>query len=109
MHQYFLIIGDALQIIGMGSVILYAPFARTWSRAIWVPFIASFVWCAFRMTIIEVYREPYDSPWIVVLALPVVCAFYACIARILKLLIFMIPFLHRLEGRFRTRLSRKVS
>lgn len=93
---------DLLQTIILLLVVVYAPFSRTWRGAIGVVFFVSAIWGILRIVVILAFGEG-SPPLIAFLAMPFFTAVYAAIARSVKMLLFRIPFLERIEHRYLTR------
>jgi len=76
-------------IIGIASIcsIIYAPFARSWLRAIIVSFGTTFAWSALRIAMTIFFKEPDSPPLMGFIVLPFFIAVYAVIARSIKILI----------------------
>jgi hypothetical protein len=92
--------GDFIAIVAAAALILYAPFAKSWGRALGTVFLLWFLWSLWRMILIVTFREP-TPPMIGFVLAPFVWVFYAAVLRAIKLLLFKIPSLARLEERVR--------
>jgi hypothetical protein len=105
-HGILVVVGDILLVVTAASFILYAPFARSWRRALGVPFAIAFIWGALRAGTIVVFGEP-SPPLIGFVALPFFCALYAAAARLFGKLLKQIPFVRGVTERFRAQWVRK--
>jgi hypothetical protein len=92
--------GDFIAIVAAATLILYAPFAKSWGRALGAAFLLWFLWSLCRMILIINFREP-TPPMIGFVLAPFVALLYAAVLRGIKLLLFKIPFLANLENRVR--------
>jgi hypothetical protein len=97
---------DVLGVVMSAAMLLYAPFARTWIRAILVVFVLAFCWSLLRSVTIIAYRE-FMPPLMGFVVLPFFAVAYACAFRGVKLLLFKIPFLAKFESAIRARFTRK--
>ena len=80
----------------------YAPFAKTWMRALLVQFALGFCWAAVRMMSVMFFNEE-SPPGIFFVIVPIEYLVFASIARCLKLLLFKRPALKALEEKLRLR------
>src|SRR5260221_14523680 len=90
--------------LGVVSVVLYAPFAKTWIRALLVPFALLFAWGVIYVTTIFYFNED-SPPGMFFVATPFFAVLYAAIVRGAKLLLFKLPPLKILEEKVRFRLA----
>jgi hypothetical protein len=101
------ILADTLKYSAYAATIFYAPFAKTWFRALLVPFILMLSWGVVRE--ISIFSFPEDSPpGIYFFVVPLEYPVYASIIRGLKLLLFRLPVLRGLEMKLRSRFTTKV-
>lgn len=91
MHHALLIIGDILGYLTVGGVILYAPLAGTWRRALLVPCVLSVAWGGVRVITILLFREPCP-PLIGFAVLPLLYMLGAAALRAGKELLLRISF-----------------
>jgi len=104
MHYLIDLVGNLLQEAIDLVVFVYVPFARSWRRA-WICVLAvSCAWSAVRIVAITKFREEMP-PMMGFFVFPLFAVAYAGIARMVKMLLFKIPFLSRLEQRFLSRFS----
>ena len=101
--QHFLwILADALKYSAYIATIFYAPFAKTWFRALFVPFIFTFSWGIVRG--ISIFSFPEDSPpGLYFFLMSVQSILDAAIIRCIKLLLFKITTLKVFEEKLRLR------
>jgi hypothetical protein len=71
--------------LGLACVFVYSPFAKTWRRALWVPFVLVAIWGALSLVRIIAYRED-SPPGFGFIAAPFMAAVWAAATRCLKIL-----------------------
>jgi len=103
MQEFLRIITTGSTVLVLASILLYAPFAKTWTRALAVPALLYL----FASLIDGIYyilfaSNEVDPPGIAALAF-LVCVLFAAVARSIKLALFTVPVLKRLEERIRGR------
>jgi membrane protease YdiL (CAAX protease family) len=82
----------------------YAPFAKTWKRALLVQVCVAFAWAVTRM-MAEIDFHEEALPGIVYVMSMIALVVLAALARFLKLALFRIPALKRFEENLRTRFA----
>jgi hypothetical protein len=95
-------LADILKYSAYAATLLYAPFAKTWVRALAVPFILISAWGLVRVISIFEFRED-TPPGMYFVILPFLYLIYASIVRGAKLIVFKMPLLHSFEERVRER------
>jgi hypothetical protein len=99
--QHFLsLVSYGLICFAYVAIVFYAPFAKTWFRALAVPFILVFSWSIVRLICILNFDEN-SPPGIYFLIVPFEYLIFASITRGIKLLLFQIPFLKSAEEKIR--------
>jgi hypothetical protein len=106
--QYALwILADVLKYAAYAATIFYAPFAKTWLRALLVPFVLALGWGVVRE--VSIFSFPEDSPpGIYFFVVPLEYPIFASIIRGLKLFLFRLPVLKSLEMKLRSRFTTKI-
>ena len=87
------------------GLVLYAPFAKTWKRALVTQFALASAWSVTRM-VADIQFDEDAGPGIVYVVIPLESVMLAAIARTLKLSLFRIPTLKRFEQRVRSPFAR---
>jgi hypothetical protein len=83
------------------ALFVYAPFARSWRRALLVQLLLVGGWAAFQWTgTLRFGEDAAASLYLLVLAETLM---FAVVTRTLKLLLFRLPALKALEARLRSR------
>jgi hypothetical protein len=104
MHLLFLILERIITVLTLGLILFYAPFAKTWIRALTVPVALIIMGILVTEFTIVAFKE--ESPPGIGFALaPFACALFAAIARVIGYVIFKIPILKRLEEDVRAKLG----
>src|SRR5882724_942974 len=97
---------DALGLIMIVAVFAYAPFAKTWNRALAVQFVLGFCWAGLRVMTVIVLKEDFP-PGIIFIIVPLEYLAYASITRTLKLLLFKLRILKTFEEKLKGATVRK--
>lgn len=100
------IVGYLIQLFIILTMVVYAPFSKSWLKAICSVFIVSTSWVLVRAVSILLFNES-SPPLLGFVVLPIACVFYTVIIRGIKCLVFMIPYLHRLEQRVNNFIAKK--
>jgi hypothetical protein len=100
--QYYL--PTTLGLLMSVSLFVYAPFAKTWIRALAVQFLLGFCWAGTRLTSVIVFKEE-SPPGVFFIIVPLEYLVYASITRGLKLLLFRLPVLKAFEEKLRLRFA----
>lgn len=99
--QHFLYYSAAVFGLLVGvSPFVYAPFAKTWMRALLVQFSLGFIWALIRLMSVICFNEE-SPPGIFFIIIPLEYLVYASIARGIKLLLFKLPMLKAIEEKLR--------
>jgi hypothetical protein len=77
----------ALALAGNTSIFAYAPFAKSWKRALVVPSVLALAWSITRCQA-DVYYDEDAGPGIFYVIVPLEAVMFASIARTLKLFLF---------------------
>jgi hypothetical protein len=104
MHLLLLILEQTVTILTFVSILIYAPFAKTWKRALVIPFAIAAVGSSISAFASAVFIENTPPEIFYVLA-PIICAVCAAISRVIGYVIFQIPVFKRLEERVRAKLG----
>jgi hypothetical protein len=107
MQPFLWILADVVKYSAYVATAIYAPFAKTWARALVVPFILVFAWGVVREVSIVRFRED-TPPGMYFLMLPFLYLVYASVMRGLKLLLFRLPVLKAFEQKIRSRFTRTL-
>ncbi len=99
---------DILAYVMYAAILFYAPFAKTWRRAIAAVLFVSASWSLLRMFTIIAYRED-TPPMFAFVVLPFFTVAYGCALRGVKILLFKIPALAALESRLRAKFRNEKS
>jgi hypothetical protein len=97
--------GDFIQVLLLFLVVLYAPFAKTWKRAAVVVVATTVVWSICRVITIILFNEN-SPPMIGFVMMPFLAAFYAFVLRLIKGVVFCIPWLKKIVKSTRDRISK---
>ena len=87
MYNFLLIISILLQIAILLCIILYAPFSKSWWRAIGVSFSIALAWVVLRFVMIFNFREPDVPPLMGFFFVPPFVTAFAIGARAIKVAI----------------------
>ena len=98
--------GDLLVVVVGVIAFLYAPFARSFIKALGIVFISAFCWSFLRIAAIIAFNEPCP-PVVGFMVFPFFVAIYASIAKAVKTIVFEIPYLAKMEERFLERFAWK--
>lgn len=101
MQHVLWLLAAVVGILAMASVVVYAPFAKDWLRALLVPFLLTSLWGILRLLAILVFREE-QPPMMGFVILPPLFSAYAATARALKLILVRSPKLSKLEEKTRS-------
>lgn len=104
MQRFLWILADIVKYSAYLATAVYSPFAKTWGRALAVPFILVCLWGAIR--VISIFRFHEETPpGIYFLILPSLYLVYSSLIRRLKLLIFKWPPLTAFEESVRAKIK----
>ena len=99
-------VSDALGYVTLAAAILYSPFARTWLRAILVPFLWACASSCLSLVLVAWHPQELIIPASGYFLLPFLAALSATMFRAVKKLLFYIPALKHLETLVRSRCER---
>lgn len=82
------------------ALLIYAPFAKSWRRALLVQGLLVVAWAAVRFIAGAWFGDSAEPSWLYLLVLAEALCF-AAVTRTLKILLFKLPALKALEARLR--------
>jgi hypothetical protein len=103
-QQFLYYLAAVLGLLLSVAPFVYAPFAKTWTRAMSVQIILGFAWGLTRLISIIYFNEE-SPPGVFFLILPIEYLVYAAITRSLKIFLFKFPALKAFEEKIRTRIT----
>ena len=103
--EYF---GDMLAWFLAALIILYAPFARSFIKALGFVLMAAVCWSCVRVAPIFAFNEECP-PLVGFLVVPIFALVYASMAKAVKTLLFAIPYFARVEASYKKWLAERGS
>jgi hypothetical protein len=101
---------DALDIATFLAVVLYAPFAKTWTRSLWVCVTVGLTMATY--VVVTIHLNPSSSasePLGGLLVLPFLLPIVGLVARGIKIGIFRVAMLDQVELKIRGRMKETLS